>query len=158
MNLSHVQKLMLREMLTWGDYCYGYFKFEIRRNDGKGYLQKEELKKEMKPLLDNGLVKCIRGLINDDGEVCGSGFEIVYSRKKEIDEMVKTTIHELKIYPQYLDALKRGVKTFEIRYNDRNYQVGDILKFNDSQFEIIYIHAGLGLIDGYVCMSVRELY
>jgi ASC-1-like (ASCH) protein len=36
-------------------------------------------------------------------------------------------IHELKTWPQYFQDIKEGKKTFEIRKNDRNYQVGDVL-------------------------------
>jgi hypothetical protein len=38
-------------------------------------------------------------------------------------------IHYLKIDPNQLDALRFGGKTFEIRNNDRGYEVGDILSF-----------------------------
>ncbi len=36
-------------------------------------------------------------------------------------------IHELKILPEYYCAVKDGIKTFEIRKNDRFYEEGDIL-------------------------------
>lgn len=36
-------------------------------------------------------------------------------------------IHELKILPQYFEAVQSGLKTFEIRKNDRDYKVGDTL-------------------------------
>ena len=36
-------------------------------------------------------------------------------------------IHELKILPEYFKAVAGGVKTFELRKNDRNYKVGDTL-------------------------------
>jgi ASC-1-like (ASCH) protein len=36
-------------------------------------------------------------------------------------------IHELKLYKEYFDDVASGVKKFEFRYNDRNYQVGDEL-------------------------------
>ena len=36
-------------------------------------------------------------------------------------------VHELKTDPDVFDAVAAGLKTFEIRYNDRNYQVGDQL-------------------------------
>ena len=35
--------------------------------------------------------------------------------------------HELKTWCQYFDAIWRGDKTFEVRKNDRNFQIGDTL-------------------------------
>lgn len=35
--------------------------------------------------------------------------------------------HELKIYPKYYEDVISGQKTFEVRKNDRNFNVGDIL-------------------------------
>jgi len=40
-------------------------------------------------------------------------------------------IHELKTLPQYFDAIREGTKIFEVRRNDRNYRVGDILALNE---------------------------
>jgi ASCH domain. len=33
--------------------------------------------------------------------------------------------HELKIWPEYFDAIWEGLKTFEFRENDRGFNVGD---------------------------------
>lgn len=41
---------------------------------------------------------------------------------------MKSTLHELKILSCYFGPVAQGVKTFEVRYNDRDYHVGDILK------------------------------
>ena len=35
--------------------------------------------------------------------------------------------HELKILPEYFNAVICGEKTFEIRKNDRNFQRGDVV-------------------------------
>ena len=70
-------------------------------------------------------------------------------------------IHELKIEPKYLTDLLNRDKRFEIRFNDRNYRVGDFLVFRDKigvyVFRVRYIHSGLGLQDGYVCMTVEYM-
>ncbi len=42
----------------------------------------------------------------------------------------KMKLHELKIKKSYLLAIEGGVKTFELRKNDRDYQVGDLIHFN----------------------------
>lgn len=73
-------------------------------------------------------------------------------------------IHQLKIYPQYLQALVNGKKTFEVRKNDRNYQIGDILEFKDGEFSdnffrfrVSYIHSGIGMLPDYIVMSVQRI-
>lgn len=38
-----------------------------------------------------------------------------------------TQKHELKVWPEYFKPLWEGTKTFEVRRNDRNFQVGDML-------------------------------
>ena len=46
-------------------------------------------------------------------------------------------LHELKIKHKYLIDIESGIKTFEIRKNDRDYQVGDLVHFIDVQdFEL----------------------
>lgn len=40
-------------------------------------------------------------------------------------------LHELKIQHKYLEDIRQGKKTFELRKNDRDYQVGDLIKFID---------------------------
>lgn len=40
-------------------------------------------------------------------------------------------IHELKISPEYFDAVAQDIKPFEVRKNDRDFKVGDILKLSE---------------------------
>lgn len=40
-------------------------------------------------------------------------------------------IHELKILPEYFNAVVSGEKTFEIRKNDRPFHKGDLLALNE---------------------------
>ena len=40
-------------------------------------------------------------------------------------------LHELKIKHEYLVEVTMGRKTFELRKNDRDYQVGDLIRFID---------------------------
>lgn len=37
-------------------------------------------------------------------------------------------VHELKIAPNYFEKVVSKEKSFEVRYNDRDFKVGDILK------------------------------
>lgn len=69
--------------------------------------------------------------------------------------------HVLKIEPCFYESLRTGRKKCEIRLNDRDYQVGDIIIFRPvdactpygGEWNITHIHAGLGLKDGYVVLS-----
>lgn len=79
-------------------------------------------------------------------------------------------VHQLKILPQYFQAVWSGIKTFELRKDDRDYQVGDILalrewdgeKYTGSaiRVKVTYILQNAekyGLKDGYVIMGIRHL-
>ena len=70
-------------------------------------------------------------------------------------------IHCLKIENNYLENLLAGKKKCEIRFNDRDYQRGDILELCGEmgdlyRFAITHIHSGLGLKDGFVILSVER--
>ncbi|MFZ3487259.1 DUF3850 domain-containing protein [Vibrio harveyi] len=40
-------------------------------------------------------------------------------------------VHELKILPDYFDLQVDGKKRFEVRHNDRNFKVDDVLILNE---------------------------
>jgi len=41
------------------------------------------------------------------------------------------TTHELKSWPEYFEPILNGAKTFELRKNDRDYQVFDLLHLRE---------------------------
>jgi hypothetical protein len=74
--------------------------------------------------------------------------------------------HELKILPQYYKEVKEGNKNFELRKNDRDYKVHDIIRLRawDGEYvdkaplerQIKYILKDCpeyGLKDGYVILG-----
>lgn len=76
-------------------------------------------------------------------------------------------IHEVKILPEYYDAVASGVKTWELRYDDRGYSVGDLMilkEWKDNVFtgrrltvKITYILRGYaGLADGWAILSIKK--
>ncbi len=85
--------------------------------------------------------------------------------------MVDGIIHRLKILDIFADDILEGNKTFELRYNDRNYQKGDLIRFvvvdkggyvsrhplGRELFQIIYFLEGWGLKDGYVALGIQRL-
>jgi uncharacterized protein YqfB (UPF0267 family) len=79
----------------------------------------------------------------------------------------------LKTWPRFFKDVKSGVKTFEIRKNDRpegRYEVGDILilreydnlmqEFTDSEplvKRVAYVLDEIPYVpEGYVCMSIAD--
>lgn len=78
--------------------------------------------------------------------------------------------HELKILPEFFDAVCNKIKNFEIRKADRDFKVGDTLilrEWNGEKFTgkvlcaaVTYIfegnsRAGFGVMDGYCVMAIK---
>jgi hypothetical protein len=57
--------------------------------------------------------------------------------------------HELKTYPKYFQETIEGNKPFEIRKNDRNFQVGDVLILKEWD-NIKYSGREIGAVVRYV--------
>ena len=75
--------------------------------------------------------------------------------------------HELKIYPKYLDDVLSGIKTFEVRKNDRRFLVGDTLvlkewdniKYSGREVRATVVYMlddkFFGLTPGYVVLGIK---
>lgn len=80
------------------------------------------------------------------------------------------TVHPLKTWPEYFKVVGRE-KTFEIRKNDRNFQVGDILWLQewseekgytgrDKKFTVTYLMIGgqFGIEHEYCIMGLGSVF
>lgn len=78
----------------------------------------------------------------------------------------KLNIHFLKIRPEYFKDVVNGTKTFETRFNDRHFKVGDLLQleeYDDKGYtgkfivvEVIYILDDPQYCkEHYVTMSIK---
>ena len=85
--------------------------------------------------------------------------------------------HKLKTDPGVFEAVRRGEKTFELRFNDRNFRVGDRLELQETAHtgeemktgkpllftgrtevrEVSHVLTGYGLIDGWCCLSFKAV-
>ena len=80
-------------------------------------------------------------------------------------------VHILKTWPVVFDALLTRAKSFEVRKDDRDFAVGDMLELRewDNEIEeytgrsmralVTYLLPGglFGIEAGFVCMSIRRL-
>lgn len=76
--------------------------------------------------------------------------------------------HALKTVPSLFKDVMSGIKTFDVRKNDRDFQVGDTLVLQEyteadgftgaaGAFEVVYLlPGGWGLQPGYVIMGIRK--
>jgi hypothetical protein len=77
--------------------------------------------------------------------------------------------HYLKCWPEYFKSLAYGDKKFELRKDDRDFQIGDTLIIkewngeftgNELKFYVSYIlrdAVNLGLMEGYCILSLKKL-
>ena len=80
-------------------------------------------------------------------------------------------VHELKLQKQFVHAVYFGEKQFEIRKNDRDFQVGDVIVFrgidedekwypsllDGKMYVITHVLSGWGLLPGYVALGIRQM-
>ncbi len=88
------------------------------------------------------------------------GMEVIIKQPKQ------PKVIDLKIEPKYFEAQEKGNKNFEIRKNDRGYQVGDLLflhEYEDSQYtgrllvrKVTYI-TSYKQKEGYVVLGTKPV-
>lgn len=80
-------------------------------------------------------------------------------------------VHELKIWPAFFDHIANGSKKFEVRKNDRKFEVGDQLLLSEYEpvsksytgrhayCSVTYVMQGgqFGIQAGHVVMAVEPL-
>ena len=66
------------------ELCYYYSWLE----ENTGY-SREVLKAEITDLREQGLVEHVKGLMSEEGEVKGSGFQIPYGKRKEVWALIE---------------------------------------------------------------------
>lgn len=77
--------------------------------------------------------------------------------------------HNIKLDIHFCDDVLNGRKNFEVRYNDRGYQAGDLVKFipvdeyftenhevQYKTYKITYVLSGWGLKENYVVFGIKE--
>ncbi len=78
--------------------------------------------------------------------------------------------HKIKCWPVYFEAIVSGEKTFEVRKDDRNYAVGDVLRIHEWDDErqkftgreedrtVVYKMNGgkFGVQEGYCVLGIQE--
>lgn len=77
------------------------------------------------------------------------------------------TRHDVKIEPRWFERIRENEKFAEVRFDDRDYQTGDTVRFwrNDTEPEYQYsvertithvLRACKGLADGFVVLSLAD--
>lgn len=96
---------------------------------------------------------------------CGSNHHETVVMLAEIDRLrarkmpsvdLTGTVHELKCEPPYFEAVASGLKTFEVRYADRNFGVGDELHLREyvPSDPLRHVQAWGGRYTGRECRAV----
>jgi len=78
-------------------------------------------------------------------------------------------IHELKTWKNFFDAILDGRKPFDVRKNDRDFKVGDIIIFREwntikvdytgreCKRRVTYILFGFGLMPDCVALGLEKI-
>jgi len=103
-----------------------------------------------------------------DVKACSKSFFEL--KKRGVMLKPKPKVHNLKTWPEYFEEVKNDSKKFEVRKNDRDYKVNDILNLEEYcpekedytgeklSTKVDYILSGgeFGVEDGFVVMSITK--
>ena len=189
MGVSGVQELTWSEILSEYDQAfdlgaadpwkatYGEIEEEVKP-EPKKVEKKPELKKptkaESKPVATSQQEEQVVGqtsIEKDFPEYLPEDLkvEIEQTNKVEVPETVKDDRrHKLKLAKMFFEDVRLGRKSFELRKNDRDYQIGDILELREMdngeptgrviEKEITYILEGFaGLKEGYCILALADI-
>lgn len=132
--------------------------------------------KQVQAILPDGTVRVGTAYLDknkdfsfDAGEIYGVVTEVYCKtwRKRVWWRKDPATLQEVKILPRFFEDVRRGIKNFEVRYNDRNYQVGQRLllrEYDDGAYtgrtlerEICYVLDDTTFCkEGFVVLGLKE--
>ncbi|KKM98516.1 hypothetical protein LCGC14_1157060 [marine sediment metagenome] len=77
-------------------------------------------------------------------------------------------VHKLKTWPVFFEHMIAGRKPFDVRINDRDFRVGDIIisqewdtikadyTGREHKAKVTYVLKGMGLLPDYVALGLKE--
>lgn len=184
MGASGVQELTWSEILNEYDQAfdlgaadpwkatYGEIEEEVKPEPKK--VEKKPTKAESMPVATSQQEEQVVGqtsIEKDFPEYLPEDFkvEIEQTNKVEVPETVMDDRrHKLKLAKMFFEDVRLGRKSFELRKNDRDYQIGDILELREMdngeptgraiEKEITYILEGFaGLKEGYCILALADI-
>lgn len=87
----------------------------------------------------------------------------------DIENINPSKHHDLKCLTKYYQEIENGIKTFEVRYNDRNYKKFDILHLKEfvppetytgreMSVEVVYVLSDENYCkEGFVVLGIRRI-
>ena len=172
-NSSELKKYMEERYKGAGGTLRGSNGFDGWYDCGKGYIKL--CKDDFEEIVKKTVIK-MADAISDMIQFDTKAAEEQKTERVEIPQTNKVEVpgsesderrHRLKLAKMFFDAVNTGKKSFELRKNDRNYQIGDILELHEmsdgeetgrvTEKQVIYILEGFkGLEEGYCILGLEE--
>lgn len=173
-NSSELKKYMEERYKGAGGTLRGSNGFDGWYDCGKGYIKL--CKDDFEEIVKKTVIK-MADAISDMIQFDTKAAEEQKTERVEIPQTNKVEVpggesderrHRLKLAKMFFDAVDTGKKSFELRKNDRNYQIGDILELHEmsngeetgrvTEKQVIYVLEGFkGLEEGYCILGLSEV-